>query len=115
MSCQVLTGDAFTRVVRVDGALGSGCSAQLSGHIERRELLYFVGSVAVHRVPQIPVALQTEPEVSGHAEYSGQAQCRVRCHRPTSLDNFVETWKRHAEARGESRLSDPQRLEKLGL
>ena len=48
---------------------------------QRRQPRDRFGFGTIHRVPQIPVALQAKPEIGGHTHHPSQAQSRIRRHR----------------------------------
>src|SRR5262249_33999533 len=67
----------------------------------------------VHRMPEIPVLLQAEPEVGRHAQHSSQSQRGVGRDATLPVNHLVQARIGHANPLGEIRLAHTQRLEKL--
>src|ERR1019366_6697120 len=65
------------------------------------------------RVPQVPVLLQSQPELGTHAEHARQTKGRVRRDTPLAPDDLVQARKRHTELHGKRRLRDAQGLEEF--
>ena len=68
---------------------------------------------AVHRVPEIPILLQAEPEVGRHADHSRQPQGRIGCDPTLAANDFVQPRKGDSQPHRQCRLGDPERFEEL--
>jgi len=64
-------------------------------------------------MPQIPILLQSHPEIRIHTGHAGQPQRRIRCHSPFAPNDLVETGKRHTRTNRKSRLRNAQRFGKF--
>ena len=65
------------------------------------------------RMPQVPVLLQTKPEIRSHAGDPLQPERRIRRHASLATDDFIEPRIRNSKPPGERRLRYPQRLQKF--
>ncbi len=62
------------------------------------QAIYLICFRAVHCMPKIPILLQTQPEIGGHAQDPSQPQRRVRSHRTSAFNDFVEPRIRNLQA-----------------
>ena len=67
----------------------------------------------VHCMPKIPILLQTQPEIGGHAQDARQPQRRVRSHRTSAFNDFIETGVRNFQAASQLCLCKIKRLNKF--
>ena len=84
-------------------------------------LLFFAGSgewfkslnlgclIAVDCVPEVPVLLQTEPEIGRHSDHSLESQRGIGSDASLAADDFVQAWEGYAESLGKLRLRDLER------
>lgn len=79
---------------------------RLQGSNRRRTL-------AMHRVPQVPILLQAEPEIGRHPDNLSESQRRIRCHPALAPRDFVQSRKRNPKPNRQGLLTDPKRLDKL--
>lgn len=64
-------------------------------------------------MPEIPIRLQSEPEVRAHASDACEAQRGVWGDGTLAANDLVQAWKRDAEANREGGLGNAEGLEKF--
>jgi hypothetical protein len=66
-----------------------------------------------HGVPEVPVELESEPEVRRHPQDTLETERCIGRHSPLAADNLVEPGERDAQANSEGGLADIQRPEEF--
>ncbi len=110
------------QLVGIAGYAGSGLvldtlnpltPGALPGSAERLQDPDGGSALAPHRVPQVPVLLEAQPEVRPHPQHPLQPQRGVGGHAPFPAHDLVQTGERDPKTDGEGGLADPQRPEEL--
>ena len=86
--------------------------SQLGGFLrraaERLQMGYLGSPPATHRVPQIPILLKPEPEVSRHPHHPSQSKGCIRSDAPLGANDFIQPGEGDSETHCHGRLGDPQ-------
>lgn len=82
--------------------------------LEGYQLLELGGLIAVHRLPEIPVALQAKPEIGWHTKSPCQSEGRIWRYRAASFNDLIEPRKGNAKTSSEGRLGETQGFDELG-
>src|SRR6185295_8000459 len=69
--------------------------------------------LAVHGVLEVPVLLQTEPEVGRHSEDTRQPKRRIRSDRTLAANDLIEPPEGDSQANRERGLADSEGLQEL--
>jgi len=64
------------------------------------ELFYFGVLLALHRIPEIPVELESKSKLRGHSQYPGQSERRIGGDATSSFNNLIEAGKGNTESHG---------------
>ena len=80
------------------GPLGSGRSTRSFGGPKRLQLGDGSGLVTPHGMPEVPILLQPEPEVGGHAHDPCESQRSVRGHTAPAANHFIQTRARNTHS-----------------
>ena len=69
--------------------------------------------LSLHGMPQVPVKLESQPEVRRHPQDPFEPERGVRRYAATATHDLVEAWERDAQSDRKCRLTDTERTQKL--